>query len=75
MPPDYRHGGIKKVFFGVCVGGGGLELLNFCYKESKYTPHPKFFLGGAGGEGAGVSELFLKRIQIKKNKNFFLFGF
>ena len=52
MPPDYRQGGIKKVFFGVCVGGVGLELLNFCYKESKYTlPHPKFFLGGAGGEG------------------------
>ena len=51
----------------------------FFYKESKFKRKKKiFFFGGGGGGGGGgrtrVSELFLQRLQIKKNIFSFLFG-
>ena len=50
MPPDYRHGGIKRKktikFFFLCWGRGQGVITDFFYKESKST---HFFWKGGGG--------------------------
>ena len=52
---------LKDFFFGgavcVCGGGGGLELVNFSFKESKSKKRFFIILGGRGARG---SEFFKK---------------
>ena len=61
---------ILKTFFLVGWGGGRgwLDLVNFCYKESKSKKKKQIFLGeggGVGGRGLRVIDFFvLLRFQI-----------